>query len=341
MSTTEKGYKNYILGEAPLSKSVLKLVTPAVIGQIILVIYNIADTFFISLTGDDAKITAITVCMPAFMFISAISNLFGIGGCSVISRALGEKDENKASNTSAFSFWGCFVTTMIYVLSIYIFTDSFIDILGGTNENVHRYSIQYLFITVIACGIFTSISGLMSHLLRSEGHGFESGFGIALGGIANIVLDPLFMFVLLSPGHEIMGAAMATSLANIISTLYFVIVLYKNRYTTVISFSPMNFKVSDGIASGVLISGLPAAIMTLFENISYAFLDKLISAYGLTMQTGIGIAKKINMLAHSMVRGISQGMMPLISYNYACENKKRMRSAVSISTGASVICAFI
>lgn len=333
--------KNYILSEAPLKKSIIKLVTPAVIGQIILVIYNIADTFFISLTRDDAKITAITVCMPAFMFISAISNLFGIGGCSVISRALGKQNNKRATNTSSFSFWSCLITTFIYIINIVIFMDNFINLLGGTNSNVHNYSVEYLTITVIIGGIFTSISGLISHLIRSEGHGFESGFGIALGGIANIVLDPIFMFIIFKPGYEIIGAAVATTIANVISVIYFIFIYIKNRCTTVLSFSPKNFKISEGIATSVLVAGLPAATMTLFENISYAFLDKIISRYGLAMQTGIGIAKKINMLAHSIVRGISQGMMPLISYNYACGNKKRMSSAVSASSFTAVSCAVL
>lgn len=338
MATIEK---NYILSDAPLKKSVIKLVTPAVMGQIILVIYNIADTFFISLTGDDAKITAITVCMPAFMFISAISNLFGIGGCSVISRALGFQDNKKATHTSSFSFWGCFSVTIIYILCILTFMDNFIDLLGGTNIYVHKYSTEYLIITVIIGGIFTSISGLMSHLIRSEGHGFESGFGVVIGGAANIILDPIFMFVILKPGYEVIGAAIATTTANIISITYFSMIHIKNRFSSVLSFSPKEFKMSQGIAQSVLIAGLPAAAMTFCENVSFAVLDKIISRYGLTMQAGIGIAKKINMLAHSIVRGISQGMMPLISYNYACENKERMHSAISISSSLSVFCAFV
>ena len=103
-----------LFANCPVWKAVIKLAVPTVIGQIILVVYNMADTFFIGLTGSDAMITAVTVCMPAFMFLSAISNLFGVGGASVIARALGAGDNDRAQNTAAFAFWGCVSVTLLY-----------------------------------------------------------------------------------------------------------------------------------------------------------------------------------------------------------------------------------
>ena len=100
----------------PIGRAVAKLAVPTVIGQIILVLYNMADTFFLGLTGSDASITAATVCMPAFMFLSAVSNLFGVGGASAAARAMGGGDRGRAAKAASFAFWGCAAVTLIYSL---------------------------------------------------------------------------------------------------------------------------------------------------------------------------------------------------------------------------------
>ena len=168
-------------------KAFFRLALPTVFGQIIMVIYNMADTFFVGLAGNDAMLAAITVCMPAFMFLSAISNLFGIGGASVIARALGSKDERRVKNTSAFAFWGCMTTVAVYSVSVLIWRDLFTDLLGGTNAAVHANAVEYLSVSVVLGGIGTALSGLFSHLIRAEGRAVHASTGIMLGGILNIL----------------------------------------------------------------------------------------------------------------------------------------------------------
>ena len=321
--------------------AVFRLAFPTVIGQIILVIYNMADTFFVGLTGNDATLTAVTVCMPAFMFLSAVSNLFGVGGASVIARAMGARETDRVKNTSAFSFWGCLAVTALYSCGTFLLRDPFADLLGGSNPLVHRNAVAYLTCTVVYGGALTSVNMLFSHLIRAEGRAVHASLGIALGGILNIVLDPLFMFVLLPPGQEAIGAALATTLSNAASLLYFVVVLLRIRKRSLLRFSLSAGSFRSRIPSSVFAAGLPACVMTLFENISYAVLDKLMSFSGLEMQAGIGVAKKVNMLAHCMVRGISQGALPLIAYNYASGNLPRMRASVRIAHLASILAALL
>ena len=325
-----------IFEEYPILRAVLALAIPTVISQIILVIYNMADTFFIGLAGSDAMITAVTVCMPAFMFLSAISNLFGVGGASVISRALGVNNLTRARRTAAFALWGCLAVTLLYSLGARLFMDRFVDALGGSNPEVHASSCQYLMWTVVLGGVATSVNALLGHLVRSEGRSVQAGFGIALGGVLNIGLDPLFMFVLLPRGNEVLGAAIATSLSNLIAALYFLALIFVTRKKSVLSLRPRAGMLRDGIPGDVLSTGLPACLMTLCENISYAVLDNLMALNGTVMQAGIGVAKKVNMLAHCMVRGMAQGVLPLIGYNYSARNFARMKRAVGISTAISV-----
>ena len=321
-------------------EAIIRLAVPTIIGQIILVIYNMADTFFIGLTGSDAKITAATVCMPAFMFLSAISNLFGVGGSSVISRALGSHDLQRVHKASSFATWGCLMLTLCYSLLALFFSDLFIDLLGGKAPEVHHFSKDYLFITVTLGGMATAMSTFLSHLIRSEGHSLQASLGIMLGGVLNIALDPLFMFVLLEPGQEIIGAAVATTLSNCFALVYFIITLRRNSHSA-LQFRPVKQMLEKSVVSDVLSAGLPACLMTLFENISYAVLDNLMSAYGIACQAGLGVAKKINMLAHCIVRGMSQGVLPLIGYNYAAKNYRRMKQSILYSAALSVLLAVV
>ena len=324
---------------SPVIHAILRLAIPTVMGQIILVIYNMADTFFIGMTGSDAKITAATVCMPAFMFLSAISNLFGVGGSSVISRAMGSRNKLRIRQVSAFACWGCLTVAVLYSLFTLLFADWFINMLGGKTEAVHAYARRYLLITVTIGGMFTAMSTMLAHLIRSEGRAVQASIGIMLGGILNIGLDPLFMFVLLKPGHEIAGAALATTLANLISLIYFIMVLRANRSQSELCFKPTRSMLEFSVVRDVMTAGLPACLMTLMENISYAVLDNLMAAYGVACQAGLGVAKKINMLAHSIVRGMAQGVLPLIGYNYSSRNYKRMKQSVLYSGLLSVAMA--
>ena len=209
----DRAAETRLFEQAPIVRAILALAIPTVISQIILVIYNMADTFFIGLTGSDARITAVTVCMPAFMFLSAISNLFGVGGASVIARALGAGDERTARNAASFAFWGCAAVTLLYAAAARLGMDAFVNLLGGSAPEVHAEACQYLIWTVVLGGLATAWNALLGHLVRSEGRSLQAGFGIALGGVLNIGLDPLFMFVLLPKGREVMGAAIATSIS--------------------------------------------------------------------------------------------------------------------------------
>ena len=331
--------EKHLFEEAPMAEAILSLAMPAVMGQIILVIYNMADTFFVGLTGSDAMITAVTVCMPAFMFLSAIANLFGVGGASVIARALGNKNVDRARDTASFAFWGCLIAAAVYSIGAYLFRDTFVNLLGGSDSQVHRHAVEYLLCTVVAGGVVTSMNTLLAHLIRSEGRSLQSSTGIAIGGVLNIALDPLFMFVILPAGRETLGAALATALSNVATLIYFIIVIGKNRPHTALYFAPRRAMLAAAIPSDVLSTGIPACLMTLCENISYGVLDNLMALSGTAAQAGIGVAKKVNMLAHCMVRGMAQGVLPLIAYNYAAGDYKRMRSAVLTSTAISACLA--
>ena len=317
--------------------AVLRLGLPTIAGQVILVLYNLADTFFIGLTENDAKLISVTVCMPAFMVLSAIANLFGVGGASAISRAFGKKDEGRAGQSGAFALWGAAVVTLLYCLLIWLLADPIVDLLGGAHRDVHAVAKTYLLVTVALGGLCTTGSNLLAHLIRTEGNAAISGLGIILGGLLNIGLDPLFMFVLLPAGQEVFGAALATALANLLSFLYFLLALaWIRRKGSRLRFSANFNFLRNGVPREVMSTGLSACLMTLFENISYAVLDNRMMRAGLACQAGIGVAKKLNMLSHSVTRGMAHGVLPFLGYNYAARHFGRLKRALGWAAGITV-----
>ncbi|MBQ1372041.1 MAG: hypothetical protein IIY70_03830 [Oscillospiraceae bacterium] len=317
--------------------AVLRLGVPTIAGQIILVLYNLADTFFIGLTESDAKLISVTVCLPAFMVLSAIANLFGVGGASAISRALGRQDEARARQSSAFAVWGAALVTLLYCLIIWLLADPIVDLLGGAHRDVHGGAKTYLLVTVALGGFCTVGSSLLAHLIRSEGNAAISGIGIILGGLLNIGLDPLFMFVLLPPGQEVLGAALATALSNLLSCFYFLLALvWLRRRGSRLRFAADTHLLRNGVPREILGTGLSACLMTLFENISYAVLDNRMMRAGLACQAGIGVAKKLNMLSHSVTRGMAQGVLPFLAYNYAARHYGRLKRALAWAAGITV-----
>ena len=196
----------YLFEKAPYLKAILKLSLPSIIGQLILVIYNLADTFFIGLAAGNysyyqqgnlgnSLIAGVTICMPIFMIITAISNLFGIGAASVMSRSMGKDNYERARNASRFAIWGCLFTTLIYCLIILFCIKPLTMFLSGNDATVASFSEPYILVTVVICGVPTVLNTLLSHLFRAEGKSTHAMVGIVLGGVLNIALDPLFIFV--------------------------------------------------------------------------------------------------------------------------------------------------
>ena len=196
----------------------------------------------------------------------------------------------------------------------------------GASDNTVGYASSYLFWVVVIGAIPSTLSMTLSFLLRSAGYSKESGIGLAIGGVANIILDPLFMFVILTPGNEVTGAALATLLSNVISLLYFLFVYYRLKGKTILSISPKYIKIERKYILEIFAIGLPSAITGILANISHIIKNKLTSSYGDIELAAYGIVQKADMLPLNIGMGLCQGMMPLVAYNYASKNYSRMKS---------------
>ncbi len=316
--------KERVFTSVPVGKAVISLAVPTVIAQLITVIYNMADTFFVGQLGDPNQVAAATLAMPVFIFLNAFANLFGIGGASTISRCLGAGEREKAKHTASFCFWTVTVASFVYGLTIILLMDLLLPLLG-TDAATKDFCSSYIFWTVGVGAVPTVLNAALAHLIRSEGYSGQAGFGVAFGGILNIVLDPIFIFLF---KLEITGAAIATMLSNAAATVFFLLFIFKIRKNSAITLSPKYFSVRDGILCEVLTVGLPSFVMTLMSTVSNLTLNKMISGYSNEAVAGMGIAKKIDLMAFAIAQGMTQGTLPLIAYNYSSGNHKRMIAAL-------------
>lgn len=318
--------KEQLFTSTPLGKAVISLAVPTVVAQLITVIYNMADTFFIGQLGDPNQVAAATLAMPVFMFLTAFANLFGIGGASMISRSLGAGDREKAKKTAAFCIWSAALVSLVYGIAVVLLRNVLLPLLG-TDDATRGFCSSYIFWIVGVGAVPTVLNAGLAHLIRSEGYSGQASFGVAFGGILNMVLDPVFIFLF---HMEITGAAIATMLSNLAATVYFFLFLHKIRQNTTITPSPKYFTLRSGIPMEVLTVGLPSFVMTLMSTISNLTLNKMIASYSNEAVAGMGIAKKIDLMAFAIAQGMTQGTLPLIGYNYSSGNHKRMLSALKV-----------
>lgn len=330
--------KREIFERMPVPKALAALAVPTIISQLITMIYNIADSIFIGMRGDTSLSAGSFVAFNLLFMMNCLPNLFGVGGGSLISRLLGQKKDKDAQNVSSFSFYCTLIAAVVYAITVFVFMDPLLNLIGADADSL-PYARQYAFWVVVIGAIPTTLSMTMSQLLRSEGYASKASIGLGMGGILNIILDPIFMFLIFEPGNEVRGAAIATMISNVITLIYFLIIHYNIRKKTVISLDLRNFCVPKEHAKEIFAIGIPAALGSFLACLSSIIVNKLSSVYGPSAVTAIGAAKKIDMLPMNVGFGLSQGMMPLVAYNYASGDYKRMRTFARTSRNAGMIFA--
>lgn len=323
--------KKELFESMPVPRALAKMAVPTIISQLISLIYNMVDTFFIGRTGNSYMMAAVTLAFTLFVMTTAFSNLFGIGGGSLIARLSGVYDEKNARKVAALSVYGAIASALIYSAVIGIFMNPMLNILGASNDTV-GFARQYLYLVVVAGNLPVILSVTLAHLLRNVGYSRQASLGLSGGGVLNIILDPIFMFVVFPEGMQVFGAALATLIANIISCIYLLIVVKKVSKKAPLS---INFKDIKGIRKedvhGLLTVGVPSAVLTGLFDIANIFLNALMAAYGDLELAAIGIVMKAERLPNAINLGICQGMLPIVAYNYASGNRKRMDSTVKIA----------
>ena len=334
--------KHYLFGEMPVLKALLTLAVPTILSQIVTMIYNLADTYFVGRSNDPLKVAAVSAAYVLLFFMNAFSNLFGIGGGSLISRLLGMHKEEEAKKAAAFSFWGSAALGVVYILAVLLFEKPLLYFLGAS-ESTYAYCREYVRWVVLFGGVPTVVSLTLAHLLRNEGHASTASAGLTAGGLLNMVLDPLFMFVLLPEGQEVTGAAAATFISNVFVLVFFLFSIRRMKENTVISLSLRTGLPEKKNIREIFGIGFPSTVATGLAAFSNMFVTHTCAAteLGDYCVAAAGIVKKIDMLPMNTGMGLCQGMIPLVAYNYAAKNYDRMKKAMKTARGIGILFALV
>ena len=336
----KKQSKTELFETTPVFQALTIMAVPTIISQLIVLIYNLADTWFIGQTDDPYMVAAAALVSTVFLMITGLSNLFGVGGGNLVVQLLGRRQEDEARRAASLSLVMAAGSALVFSLLCLAFMDPLLYLLGAS-ENTIGYARQYLIPVVIIGALPTLLANTMSTMLRNVGYSKEAGFGVSLGGLLNVGLDPLFMFVLLPKGYEVLGAALATLLSNLVSFVYFIVVYQKVRSKTVLALPRRIERVQKSSMRAIFSVGVPAALSLLLYDLTNIIINKLSSGHGDIELAAMGIILKVERLPLNICVGICLAMMPLVAYNFASGDRQRMLAFFRVSRRAGLAVAAV
>ncbi|WKY45016.1 MATE family efflux transporter [Eubacteriaceae bacterium ES2] len=296
-----------VFREAPVAKAVLKNAIPAMVAMLMVLVYNLADTFFIGQTQDDLQVAAVSLATPVFMIFLSVGTVFGIGGTSVISRAMGEGRRDYAKKVSSFCMWSCVSVGILLAGFFLLFMDQILSWIGASPDT---WDLAKTYLTIVAfSGPFVLISSCYSNVIRAEGQSGKAMMGQVLGNLLNIILDPILILVF---GWNIAGAAIATVIGNIFGAGYYLFYFWRGKSS--LSISLKDFTLGDNVCTGVLAIGIPASLGSLLMSVSQIVVNSQMAGYGDMALAGIGVAMKVTMITGMICIGFGQGIQPLLGY---------------------------
>ena len=319
----EQNQKIQLFESMPIPKAVAQLSIPMVFSSLVMVLYNMADTYFVGMLNDPVQNAAVALAAPVLLAFNAVNNLFGVGTSSMMSRAMGRKDYNTVEESSAFGFYCALVSGIIFGILCTVFGSPLLTLIGA-DETTRAATQGYMFWTVSLGAAPAIVNVVMAYLVRSEGASLHASIGTMSGCILNIILDPIFIL----PWGLDMGAAgagCATFISNCAACLYFFVLLYVKRGKTFVCVNPKRFRFKKAIAAEICSVGIPASIQNLLNVTGMTILNNFTSVYGADAVASMGISYKIYMVPMQITLGFSQGIMPLVSYTFASGNRKRMK----------------
>ncbi|MDE7063467.1 MAG: MATE family efflux transporter [Lachnospiraceae bacterium] len=321
--------KTLLFESTPIPRAVMTLAIPTIISSLVMIIYNLADTYFVGILNDPVQNAAVTLAAPVLLAFNAVNNLFGVGSSSMMSRGLGTKDYDTVYRSSAIGFYSSLICGLLFSILYTAFHTPLLNVLGADSGTIVATA-DYLKWTVSFGAAPAILNVVLAYLVRSEGASLHASIGTMSGCLLNIILDPLFIL----PWGLNMGAAgagFATFLSNCVACIYFFVLLFVKRGRTYVCIRPSMFRFKKVIVVGILAVGVPASIQNLLNVTGMTVLNNFTADFGADAVAAMGIAQKINMVPMYIALGLSQGIMPLISYNYASGNTMRMKKALTFT----------
>lgn len=313
-----------LFSNAPVSEAVFKNALPAMAAMLMVLVYNLADTFFIGQTHNDLQVAAVSLATPVFLIFMALGTMFGIGGTSVISRAMGEGRTEYAKQVSSFCMWGCTAVGVMMSVCMLVFIEPILSLVGAST-NTWNLAKTYLMI-VVCCGPFVLISNCYSNIIRTEGESTKAMMGTLIGNLLNVILDPI---LILGFGWNIAGAAIATVIGNVVGAGYYILYFLSGKSS--LSISIKKFTVKDKVASAVLAIGVPAALGSVLMSVSQIIINSQMSEYGDMAIAAMGVAMKVVTITGMACMGLGQGVQPILGYCVGAKLWERFKKILRFS----------
>ena len=321
-----KQQKLHILESMPIPQAILKLALPTMLGMLVQVFYNMTDTFFVGRLNDANQVAAVAIIMPIFMVTMALSGIFGIGGSTYISRLLGSKEYDRAERTLALSWAsGIFLGLVVMIAGLYSLRP--LLSISGASAQTFPFAVSYLRI-ILAGSVLIVLNFAAGQLLRAEGAAKEAMFGMAIGTVTNIILDPLFIFTF----HQgVAGAAIATVIGNALGLTYYLSYYLRRKSLIPLNFRKLRFDWS--IYWEIFKIGVPASISQLLMSCAQIAMNYIAAGYGDVVVAAMGIDMRIFTVPIMLSIGLAMGAQPLFGYSYGAKNLPRLKAAVKTAIG--------
>lgn len=314
---------------APIPGLVTSLGLPAVVGMLVTAIYNSADTYFVGKLGTSAS-GAVGIVFSLMTMIQAVGFTVGQGASSIVSRALGEKDYNRANETASLALWMAALVGGLFTVAGLVFLDPLMRLLGAT-DTMLPYARDYARYILLAAPVM-SLSFVLNNLLRGEGKIKFAMIGITIGGVLNIGLDPLFIHTF---GLGTGGAAIATAISQLVSMCILLSAYFRPGFT-VVRPRPQKIARLGRMVWDIMKTGFPALLRQGLASVATIALNVSAVVYGDSAVAAMAIVTKIFMLIFSAALGIGQGYQPVAGYNYGAKLYSRVKSAFRFTLLLSV-----
>lgn len=307
-----------LFSTAPVKRVYFKLALPVVLGMITTMIYNLADTMFVAKTGDPRLVAGVTLGAPLFMFMLAVSDIFGLGGSSVVSRLLGEKKPDLAKRVSSFCMYGGIVAGLLLTVILLAFEHPILNLLGAKPAT---YDAAAAFYRVLSLGaVFIVFSIIPQNLIRTEGLANQAMIASMTGTILAIILDPIFLFIF---KWGAAGVALANVIGFVLTDL--LLVYFVAKRARIINLDIHRARIDGRTTRDVIAIGIPGSITNFAQTFGMALLNSSLAMYGTDMVAAMGITQKIYGVVTMVIVGFAFGSQPLVGYNYGARQWKRLR----------------
>ncbi len=313
--------KLHILETMPVPQAILKLAVPTMLGMLVQVFYNMTDTFFVGRLNDANQVAAVAITMPIFMITMALSGIFGHGGASYLSRLLGSKESARAQQTLATAWFSGIILGLVVMIAGLYWMPAILAV-SGASAQTYPFAAAYLRI-ILAGSVVIMLNFAAGQLLRAEGAAKEAMFGMAIGTVANIILDPLFIFTF---QQGVAGAAMATVIGNALALTYYLSYYVRRKSLIPLTISHLRFEWT--VYREIFKIGVPASISHLLMSCAHIFMNNIAASYGDTVVAASGIDMRVFTIPIMLSIGLATGAQPLFGYSYGANNLPRLKAAV-------------